>query len=91
MPLYHPNGVIQSQVAPPYHIEEEKRAFRRERGPPERLLRAFRRLCRVQNVNQPDCIPGDPVLWRQEGANLVRGRTGLKNVSKIRAGMRVGK
>ena len=60
-------------------------------GPPERLLRNFRRLCRTRRVAQPDPLPPDPVLVRQAGARLRRSKRGERDIPRKRAYLRVGK
>lgn len=64
--------------------------FVRRRGPPERLLRAFRRLCRERKVDQPTDLPIDPVLWRQNGARLRRSKSNTRFDRHKRALARAG-
>ena len=61
---------------------------RQPRGPPERLLRNYRRLCRINNVPQLESLPIDPVLWRQEGSRLRRHQSRKQNIVKHRAMLR---
>ena len=62
---------------------------RRPRGPPERLLRNFRRLCRSRGLDQPDVLPTDPVLWNRAGADLRRSKKGNKHNTRNRSYARV--
>ena len=64
---------------------------RKRRGPPERFLRNFRRLCRQRRVDQPPELPPDPVLWRQEGSTFRRSRRGQRDVPQKRTLLRAGR
>ncbi|KAH8073138.1 hypothetical protein JL721_3117 [Aureococcus anophagefferens] len=64
---------------------------RKRRGPPERFLRNFRRLCRQRRVDQPPELPPDPVLWRQEGSTFRRSRRGQRDVPQKRNLLRAGR
>ncbi|KAJ8608573.1 hypothetical protein CTAYLR_005981 [Chrysophaeum taylorii] len=62
----------------------------RPRGPPERLLRAYRQLCRSRKVPQLPDLPIDPVLWRQDLARDKRDPKGRKWIRHKRAMTRAG-
>ena len=64
-------------------------APRRPRGPPERFLRNFRRLCRSRGVAQPADIGVDPVLWRRRGNDLRRSKAGKGDAARHRSYARV--
>ena len=64
-------------------------APRRPRGPPERFLRNFRRLCRSRGVAQPAGIGVDPVLWRRRGNDLRRSKAGKGDAARHRSYARV--
>jgi len=64
-------------------------ADKRLRGPPERLLRNYRRLCRIRKVTQPENLALDPALWRQRLSRIRRSKAGMKSFVKDRAYLRV--
>ena len=51
---------------------------------------AFRRLCRERQVDQPEELPLDPVLWLQEGGKQRRSMKGRKTLHAKKVFMRIG-
>ena len=85
-------GGKKDKSAPEQERAEAEGAFdapRRPRGPPERFLRNFRRLCRSRGVAQPAGIGVDPVLWRRRGNDLRRSKAGKGDAARHRSYARV--
>jgi len=91
MPLFA-DAMAEAMYPPAYYKNREREwGNKRYFGPPERLLKNFRLLCRREEVNQPSYLVLDPVFFRRGGIRKIMKKQGNKRLVEKRTWMRASK